>query len=224
MKMNRAFAWGCVAGLALAAVSTGGVALAHGGDASQVHACVTEKSGTVRVIEPDGVCRDSEAALDWAIEGVSGPAGPQGPAGPAGPAGPQGPAGASGGGASYLGTSSDVLVSKDPVPTTVVHADLPAGTYLLTGDGEVYLNSSGGSDHLVLCGLKAGDTDLGWSYFRAYPDPNVPVVVHLTGKAVLAEASSVSVYCMHEDFYDTEVHARDFSLLAHGVTVQNNDE
>lgn len=221
MKMNRAFAWGCVAGLALAAVSTGGVALAHGDDASQVHACVTQKSGNVRVIEPEAPCRDSEAALDWAIEGVPGPAGPQGPAGPAGP---QGPAGPSGGGASYLGTSSDVPVSKDPVPTTVVHADVPAGTYLLTGDGKIYLDASGGSDHLVRCGLKAGDVDLGWSYFRAYPSPTTPVVVHLTAQAVLTDPGSVSVYCMHEHFYDTEVNARDFSLLAHGVTVQNNDE
>ena len=223
MKRNRAFAFGCVAGLALAAVSTGGVAIAHGGDAGQVHACVTDRSGTVRVIQPDGTCRDSETALDWAIEGVPGPAGPAGPQGPAGPAGPQGPAGTSAGPASYLGTSSDVPVSKDPEYTTVVYADVPAGTYLLTGEGKVYFNYSGGSDHLARCGLKAGDVDLGWSYFRAYSSPTNPVVVHLTGKAVLAEPGNVSVYCTHSHFYDTEVNARDFSLLAHGVTVQNND-
>jgi hypothetical protein len=45
---------------------TSGLAGAHGGDSSQVHACVVPASGTIRVIQPTESCRSNETALDWA--------------------------------------------------------------------------------------------------------------------------------------------------------------
>jgi hypothetical protein len=42
-----------------------GLASAHGGDTSQVHACVVPASGTIRIIEPGASCRENETALDW---------------------------------------------------------------------------------------------------------------------------------------------------------------
>lgn len=171
------------------------------------------------------VCRAPETALDWSKEGLQGPQGVQGPAGPTGPQGdpgPEGPPGPAGGGSAVLATRSEIPIAKDPTFTTVVQAGLPAGTHLLTADGLVYFNYSGGSDHLVRCGLQAGDTDLGWSYFRGVSDASVPVQVHLTGKAELAEANNVSVYCTHSHFFDTQVVGRGFELLAQSVAVQDN--
>ncbi len=48
---------------------TTGLASAHGGDASQVHACVVPASGTIRIIEPGQSCRQNETALDWTRDG-----------------------------------------------------------------------------------------------------------------------------------------------------------
>ena len=44
---------------------TTGLAGAHGGDSSKVHACVVPASGTIRIVEPGQSCRDNETALDW---------------------------------------------------------------------------------------------------------------------------------------------------------------
>ncbi|MBI3628060.1 MAG: collagen-like protein [Candidatus Rokubacteria bacterium] len=60
---------------------------------SVIHACVQRKSGEVRVVGPNTVCRRDEAAMEWNTMGPQGPAGPAGPMGPAGPAGAMGPMG-----------------------------------------------------------------------------------------------------------------------------------
>lgn len=69
-----------------------GTVLAHGGDASLVHACVT-RFGLVLIVSPTAGCGSGQAALHWAVAGDPGPAGPPGPPGPQGPPGPEGPAG-----------------------------------------------------------------------------------------------------------------------------------
>ena len=56
----------------------GGWAFAHGGDPEQVHSCVNDESGAVRVVAPDGECGKKETPLDWSIQGPAGPQGPQG--------------------------------------------------------------------------------------------------------------------------------------------------
>ena len=40
---------------------------AHGGDSSQMHACLNKVSGRLRIIAPSEACRDSEKALHWYI-------------------------------------------------------------------------------------------------------------------------------------------------------------
>jgi hypothetical protein len=83
---------------------------AHGGDASRIHACITDfnrdgEGRYLRVISATDACRRGETALDWNIQGPAGPAGPQGNIGPkgdkgdtgaTGPQGPTGPVGATG--------------------------------------------------------------------------------------------------------------------------------
>jgi hypothetical protein len=68
---------------------------AHGGDTSQIHACVTT-NGNLRIVTPTTACKPNETALDWNITGSIGPQGPVGPQGAQGPQGPEGPAGPQG--------------------------------------------------------------------------------------------------------------------------------
>lgn len=84
------------AAVPLCIVFAGAVLLiGHGGDATRIHGCVDSK-GVLRVVAPNGVCRNNETALDWSITGPAGPTGPQGPTGPMGPQGPAGPQGVAG--------------------------------------------------------------------------------------------------------------------------------
>jgi hypothetical protein len=72
--------------------------LAHGGDPSRVHACVSLADGSVRITQdPNDTCTSGNSPVDWNIEsapGGPGPAGFQGLTGPQGPPGPPGRAGA----------------------------------------------------------------------------------------------------------------------------------
>jgi hypothetical protein len=47
-------------------------AVAHGGDASLIHACVHRSSGNVRIVAPDEACRPPESPLHWPREAQAG--------------------------------------------------------------------------------------------------------------------------------------------------------
>jgi hypothetical protein len=64
------------------------IALAHGGDATAIHSCVTTQSGAIRIVSPDTQCKGGQTALDWNVQGPQGVSGPSGPSGPAGPPDP----------------------------------------------------------------------------------------------------------------------------------------
>ena len=110
---------------------------AHEGNVSLIHACVSNRNGTVRIVGASTACDASrETALDWGIQGPKGdkgdtgdtgptgpvgpmgPQGPQGEQGPMGPTGPQGPAGTGGApidtSRMYQSVSDMVLVSFGP--------------------------------------------------------------------------------------------------------------
>jgi len=57
------------------------VILAHGGDTTQIHACVKAGSGNIRIVGANDVCASNETALDWSIQGIQGPPGPAGVSG-----------------------------------------------------------------------------------------------------------------------------------------------
>ena len=59
-------------------VGGGTWAFAHGGDPEQVHTCVKDESGAVRVVAPEDECSKKEMSLDWNIQGPVGPQGAQG--------------------------------------------------------------------------------------------------------------------------------------------------
>jgi len=68
-------------GLAFSNVVT---TLAHGGDATLIHACVKSSTGEIRIVGASDTCKISETALDWRIQGNPGIPGPQGPPGTSG--------------------------------------------------------------------------------------------------------------------------------------------
>ena len=55
-----------------------------------INACVSKKTGAVRIVSEPGKCKRSENPLSW---NQTGPPGEQGPAGLPGPKGEQGPTG-----------------------------------------------------------------------------------------------------------------------------------
>src|SRR5687768_10929178 len=62
---GRALA-GLVIGVIFGGVAAGsGIAGAHGGDASRIHACVEPKSGEVKIVSPSAECRAPMRSLDW---------------------------------------------------------------------------------------------------------------------------------------------------------------
>lgn len=93
---------------------------AHGGDVTLIHACVSKRGGTVRIVSPTATCDVSkETALDWGIQGSKGDKGDTGDVGPMGLQGPQGEQGPSGAG-----------ISRANTYTVSVSVDVPFGSVL----------------------------------------------------------------------------------------------
>ena len=118
----------------------GGVSLAVG-TSEPLYACVTQRTGAVRMVSAITVCNTrTERKVTWNVEGpqgpagaagapgLAGPAGPQGEPGVAGPAGPAGPQGEPGPAGGAVGT----LVYK--VTATFTADGCAAGSYRLVID------------------------------------------------------------------------------------------
>lgn len=126
---------------------------AHGGDVTLIHACVTSRTGAVRIVGATTTCDVRETSLDWSIQGpkgdkgdkgdmgFAGPQGSQGPQGVQGPAGPQGPQG-------EPGLPAVLNVYRNVVPFTV-----PAGI-----DGFAAASCDSG-DQLISGGFGIGITN-----------------------------------------------------------------
>lgn len=90
MKTNKTRLFGAaLAGSLVTSLLAGGAVWANQ-EPAPIHACVTQRSGAMRIVSSADDCKSTETALDW---NRVGPAGPQGAAGPIGPVGPQGVAG-----------------------------------------------------------------------------------------------------------------------------------
>ncbi|MBO3738397.1 collagen-like triple helix repeat-containing protein [Actinoplanes flavus] len=88
--------------------------------AEEIRACVTKKSGDVRVLRKGGRCKATESALSWERQGPPGARGPQGPAGAKGEAGergPEGDPGAPGAAASAYVRENELVVPKGQTGT-----------------------------------------------------------------------------------------------------------
>src|SRR5438105_4678869 len=96
-------------------------------------------------------CAQNEVLLSWNTDGgTGGPPGPEGPTGPTGPTGPQGPTGAAGTGLAYH-TESRVPVSIPTSFTSILHLDVPEGSYVVAAT--VLANNLGFTRVPVLCAI-----------------------------------------------------------------------
>jgi len=90
-------------------------------------------------------CAQNEVLLSWNTDGGTG-----GPTGPTGPTGPQGPTGAAGTGLAYH-TESRVPVSIPTSFTSILHLDVPEGSYVVAAT--VLANNLGFTRVPVLCAI-----------------------------------------------------------------------
>ncbi|MGP0101927.1 MAG: hypothetical protein ACLPUT_09975 [Solirubrobacteraceae bacterium] len=98
------------------------------GAATTIYACVSKKSGAMRIVSAKAKCRHGERKLSWSSTGPAGPAGAPGAPGAAGVPG------ANGVGADYSSFSfgPDALGASE-TGDIVVSKTIPAGTYFVSG-------------------------------------------------------------------------------------------
>lgn len=196
--------------------------------AQVIYGCV--KNGVLTIMTGPGQCRQNDTPVSWNVTGPQGLQGVQGLQGLPGVQGPEGPAGASTGTA-FLGTKAltePIVKRQYNVPwTTVVTADLPAGTYLLSGDGVVNRNRTTlpgyGSALQVYCRLRGGDLAVDDRFTLFNNGATLDTApVSLGGRVILPVAGPVTIECAHDDFFDTVVSGVGFELYAQGVIMQVN--
>lgn len=167
-----------------------------------VHGCVSNLTGTLRIIDPSTGARCSalETPLNFSQQGLPGPAGAQGPQGPAGASGPQGPAGAQGpqGPAGSAGVSGYEVVRTAGAPSTanfqVQVATCPSGKTAVSGGGYTVLDSgvSGIVDRVAIHANMpislSGDDDT-WDVQAVETEPDNFTTWHLVVMAVCATVS-----------------------------------
>jgi hypothetical protein len=121
---------------------------------------------------PSTPCKNGEVQISWnqtgpagatgpigpagpkGETGATGPAGPQGPAGPVGPqgdkgnTGPQGPQGDKGDtgitdtSELYFGANTEIISTSSLGQTLLTHSNLPAGTYVIFGLAQAYVDTA----------------------------------------------------------------------------------
>jgi hypothetical protein len=185
-----------------------GANLASAQSGEVYHACVNYSSGTIKMIAGDEECNTNWTKIDWNQIGPQGRAGPQGmkgdtgdvgPAGlkgdtgdlgPAGPMGPQGPSDAyairrGGGYPVYLHGSADFL--------TVASLDVPAGSYVILGRGNVISTSGVGEGRCMF----SGEPDEQDWYVSPNPEPYPRdyAAVSLVYTATFDETTTIELRC-----------------------------
>ena len=110
---------------------------AHGGDAAQIHSCVNDNSGEIKIIGEDDNCKKNQTALDWNVVGIQGPQGIQGETGAKGDKGDKGDTGAKG----DKGDQGDPGVPSQYPATLAMDSATTAGISIgsITVDGEKVL-------------------------------------------------------------------------------------
>jgi hypothetical protein len=122
-------------------------ALASGGSAPVTYyACVTTKTGAVKIVSNTAKCGTGQHKISW---NSVGPRGLTGGRGPAGKRGAQGPAGLVRG---YIDNSGGADLTNSSL-TTVGTLPLPAGKFLITAKVDAAIGSSNNGDDVVSCDL-----------------------------------------------------------------------
>jgi type VI secretion system secreted protein Hcp len=155
--------------LACGTVAAGGMALAQPAD-ERVFACVSNK-GAVRIVAADVVCKDSETARSWSVQG------PEGPEGARGPEGPQGPPGEGGGGSAGQPVVGKLLIA---LPNGSATVDVLAWSHGVSNSGTT---STGGG----AAAGKASVQDLNLT--KLFDATSVPLAAAVTSGQQVSKAT-----------------------------------
>jgi hypothetical protein len=163
---------------------------AHGGDVTLIHACVTNRTGAVRIVSATTTCdANRETALGWGIQGpkgdtgVTGDVGSVGPQGEQGIAGPQGPQGLTGPG-----------INRANTYTVDVYVTIEAGQ---TGAATAYCNDS--NDVLLSGGfLPSVGIVVGSSFPNPY-SPNQGWIVRASNSINTSTILLATALCLRVD-------------------------
>ena len=131
---------GAGAALVLAAGVAIPVAALTGSSPVTYYACVTTKTGVLKIVSKSAKCAAGQHKISWNNVGPSGPAGPRGPQGAQGvqgargPQGPQGVQGPAGEVASYFDSSAPEIALNNSQDTVVATLALPSGSFQVSAD------------------------------------------------------------------------------------------
>jgi hypothetical protein len=92
------------------------------------YACVTNKTGALKVVSATAKCATGQHKISWNSLGPRGPVGPRGPQGPRGVAGPAGVVN------SHIFQSSSFVALNSSSDTVVATLTLPAGDFQVSAD------------------------------------------------------------------------------------------
>jgi hypothetical protein len=186
--MNRVLQSASVVVVAIAVVSSVGIAVAAVPSNGVISSCYNSTNGSVRIIDSSAeACKSSERALSWNQVGPQGPQGPQGGTGPQGATGAQGPGGADGApgpqgdqgsqgvkgdtgpagpatyGDAYQDTDEGTPGISDPLNGSgsfrvVSGKTVPAGSYVISFSTRAYNFDTGSQGFTCLLNTGARDT------------------------------------------------------------------
>lgn len=111
------------------------------------YACVTNTTGTIKVVSATARCATGQHKISWNNLGPAGPTGPRGATGPQGPPGAPGANGVVNGFVDDPGTKTSIATSD----TIVATLQLPAGNYVLSTS--VTLSKVATTSGVVVCDL-----------------------------------------------------------------------
>jgi hypothetical protein len=201
-RRRRLWACGCGAG-AVALLGAAIPAMAAAGTTTVTYyACVTNKTGALKIVSKSTVCARGTHKISWNNTGPHGPKGATGSQGATGRQGPGGPPGVVSGYASA--NTNEVTVSDSALsPTSVGTLSLPAGNFLVMAKTTVLAAYALATNDDVVCSLvDGGGNDLDFSASQLEPANGSSFdyqTIPLEGSTSVG--GTINVYC-YDDLSD----------------------
>lgn len=133
----------------IAAAVGGGYAIAATSNGGAIHACVTKRTGAIRIVSGRR-CHKRERPLSW------NQVGPRGAAGMTGLQGPPGQPGTLRAFEAYRGATQQVNITQSTPTTVAALNSLPAGAYTISGYVSIDSHTDTKEAGQVTCTLTAG--------------------------------------------------------------------
>jgi hypothetical protein len=136
--LRRLFIGVCL--MVVAVVAGAAIPALAGGKTVTFHACVTNRTGAIKIVSKSARCRAGQHKISWNNTGPQGPAGAPGPAGVV---------------AGYHTLAKGGTISTSI--TTVTSLALPAGNFILNASVSLFIQANeGGTNNVADCRLTDG--------------------------------------------------------------------